>query len=100
MGGHRPDTNVLWVEIDCNGESTTAHSAGIFDGTGAFAVGAYPAFGQHFDGVIDEASVWRADKSGDCETLRDGGDGLQYPWDGGGGGGGTARRLLLLGVGK
>lgn len=36
---------------------TTAHTTGIFDGTGPFQLGAFQS-GTHFDGMIDEVGFW------------------------------------------
>ena len=57
VGRHRNGNNVE-IMINAVSEETATHTAGIYNGTAAFEIGAYNVNSSNFDGIIDEVGVW------------------------------------------
>lgn len=75
------------IGISVNGTAdTAAHSAGVFDGTGPFAIGArVNATSDYWDGLIDEFGFWRRVLSGaEITELYNAGAGRDYAYIAGG----------------
>lgn len=55
---HDPTNNVVGIQVNDGTANTTAHSAGIFDGNGAFQLSGVE-FGNYFDGLLWKVAIWR-----------------------------------------
>ncbi len=78
---HDATANQIGIAVNAGTANTTTHNSGIFDGTAAMYFGRNQnAAGEHFDGMIDEAALWknRTLSSGDRTTLYNSGNGLDY----------------------
>lgn len=83
---HDATANTVNIQINNGTVDSAAHSAGVFDGTGVFAIGATDAFGQYFDGLIDQVGFWkRVLTSQERTDLYNSGNGLSYAALAGGG---------------
>jgi len=78
VGRHRSGVGID-VSINAVSEESIAHTAGIFDGTALFQVGAYNAGASNFDGLIDEVGLWnRVLTDAEVAFLYNGGSGRSY----------------------
>jgi len=79
---HDSVNNVIGISVNAGTANTTAYSAGTFDSTKQFRIGAYNGFGGiYWDGLIDEFGFWkRVLTSGERTSLYNGGSGLAYPF--------------------
>jgi hypothetical protein len=83
--GHNASTNEIWISVDAATPVTASHSAGVFNGTAAFALGARVATdGDYFDGLIDEVGFWKRDIRADLAELYNSGSGRDYDYITGG----------------
>ena len=70
------DLTNIWIQPNGGTRDSTAFSAGIFDGTAAFAIGYETT--NFFDGVIDEVSIWnRSLSTAEGAQMWNGGYGLE-----------------------
>jgi hypothetical protein len=97
---HDATANTINIQVDNGTANSTAHSAGVFDGNGTFALGAYAQTpSKFFDGMIDEAAFWKRVLTADERTeLYNSGTGMACSSieGGGGGGGGVAEQELIF----
>ena len=56
---HDPTANTIGISVNAGTAVTDAHTTGVFDGTAPFTIGALPFPEQYFDGLIDEAFVYK-----------------------------------------
>jgi len=95
---HDATANEVGIQVNDGTADTAAATGGAIDDGGAFHLGAYPAFGQHWDGLIDQVGVYKKVLSaGEKTALYNSNNGLSYAAMGGGAA--TTPKLLLLGVG-
>jgi hypothetical protein len=87
MCGHRATANQIWIRVNAGSEVTAAYSAGTYDDTQPFYIGAFNA-GTTWDGLIGPVRFWKRDASGDATELYNAGAGRTYAYITGGGGGG------------
>jgi hypothetical protein len=95
---HNDAADQIKISVNCGTQDTTAHAAGMWDGTSDLTIGADAAPTNGWDGLIDAVGFWRADKTSDCASLYNSGSGLEYPF--GSGGSPASGGLLLRGVGN
>lgn len=79
--GHDSVANELFIQVDNGTTVTFSHSAGVFDNTADFLVGAYnAAVGAFFNGRIDELAFWkgRVPSLAERTELYNGGAGLAF----------------------
>jgi len=85
---HDAANNQIGISVNNGSAETTAHSTGVFQGTGTFAIGAEDGSGGNapYDGLIEQVAFWnRVLTSGERTTLYNSGAGLAYSsWGGGG----------------
>lgn len=86
---HNASSNDIWISVNGGAPITQSHTAGVFNGTSGFSIGARTDLTTPFDGLIDEVGFWKRDIRSDLSVLYNSGSGLAYPFGGG------ARRLLL-----
>jgi hypothetical protein len=89
IGVHDPTGNVIGVSVNGANLVTTGHTAGIWDGNGAFQIGGNSTFGGYANSDIDEVGLLKgyAFTNADCAALWNGGAGVAYanwrdPWPG------------------
>lgn len=78
---HDPTANEIGIDVNGSAD-TTAHSAGINDGSGDFRLGAETGPASFWDGLLDEVVIWRGVvlTSGERSEYRNGGTGIAYPF--------------------
>lgn len=82
---HDASANTVNIQVNDGGVDSSSHSAGVYVGTGDFAL-SWPTFSNHWDGLVDEVGFWkRVLTSGERTQLYNGGAGLAYSAFGGGG---------------
>lgn len=82
---HDSAANEIGISVNAGTPNTAAHTAGVNDGTGDFAIGGSPSFPLYFDGKICEVGFWKRVLTSDERTeLYNGGAGLAYPFASGG----------------
>jgi hypothetical protein len=80
---HDATANTLTIAVNNGTPISVSHSAGIYNGTGAFTVGGWPTFSEYFTGRIDSLGIWKRVLSSQDQTdLYNGGTGLEYPFAG------------------
>lgn len=85
---HNAATNELGISVNDGTVVTGSYSSGILAGSGQFEIGAYSAFGNHWDGLIDQVACWhRVISSSEVTQMYNSGNGLSYAGMGGAGGG-------------
>lgn len=94
---HDSVNNVIGISVN-DISDTAAHSAGVFDGTAAFAIGArVNADGDYFDGIIDEVGFWkRVLTSAEITELYNAGAGRDYAYIAGAAPATNRRRRVLI----
>lgn len=83
---HDSVNNLIGISINAGTPVTASdNSAGFVDGNGTFNIGRDPAFGQYWDGRINQVAMWkRVLTSDERTTLYNGGSGLAFTsWSGG-----------------
>lgn len=84
---HDATGNLIGIQVNNGTANTTSHSAGIFNGTAAFALGREGERADNFDGQMKLFRRWNRLLTADEKTqLYNSGSGLAYASFGGGGG--------------
>jgi hypothetical protein len=79
---HDATANEIAIQINNGTPVTAAYSAGSYDSAAPFQIGAYSAFSEYSDGLIDEVGLWkRLLTSDERSTLYNSGNGFAYPFD-------------------
>lgn len=79
---HDSVNNVLGISVNNTSESTVAHSAGVYDGTADFCIGAIANPTHFFDGLVGNVHIWnRVLSSAERTALYNGGTPIFYPFD-------------------
>lgn len=78
---HDSVNNLLKIQVNNTGWTTTSFSAGVFNGTTAFRLGENADGSVPCLGGVDEVGVWRRILTdAECTTLYNSGNGLSYPF--------------------
>lgn len=83
---HNAATNEIGLCVNDGTPVTASHTAGCYNSGAPFLVGGFPDYSNYFDGLVDEAAVWkRVLTSGEITTLYNAGAGTTYSDFAGGG---------------
>lgn len=84
--GHDSVNNEIWISVNDGTVDTTAHTGGVNDSTGRFAIGRLDVGGNYFNGYADEVGWWhKRVPASEITQFYNSGNGLAYPFGGGGG---------------
>jgi hypothetical protein len=76
---HDPAANTINIQVNNGTANSASHSAGVFDGTSAFTIGAKDNATLFMDGLIDEVGFWKRLLTADEKTfLYNSGNGRAY----------------------
>ncbi len=79
VGWHDSSANTINIQVNNGTVDSAAHSAGAFDSTSAFQIGALTAASYYMDGRIDEVGFWKKVLTAQERTdLYNNGSGLAY----------------------
>lgn len=76
---HDATANTINIQVNDGTVDSTSYSAGSYDGSAEFRIGAFDFYGAYWDGLIDQVGLWkRTLTSGERTSLYNGGSGLSY----------------------
>lgn len=69
VAAHDSVNNLIKLSIDGGAWTDAAYSAGMYNDTGDFNIGAFPFYGNNYDGLIDEVGIFDGVASSDDLTF-------------------------------
>lgn len=80
---HDSVADIIAISVNNGTPVTLAHTAGIFNSTSVFTLGALSGGGQHLNGALDELGIWKKVLTpAERDALYNSGAGLTYPFTG------------------
>jgi hypothetical protein len=81
VGWHDSVNNTLNIQVNNGTADSVSYSSGVFDGTTAFAIGAFNGAANILSGRVDAVGLWkRVLTVGERTTLYNSGAGAEYPF--------------------
>ena len=79
---HDPTGNTINIKVNNTAETPVSYSAGSYDSNAIFVIGSFAAFGENFDGIIDEVGIWkgRVLDASEMTDLYNSGNGRSYAY--------------------
>lgn len=76
---HDATANTINIQVNNGNVDSAAYTLGSYDSNGDFVIGAYPAFSEYFDGLIDQVGFWKRTLTTEEKTfLYNAGNGRSY----------------------
>lgn len=76
---HDASANTINIQVNDGTVDSQAYASGSYDDGGDFAIGAFPFYGNYWDGLVDQVGFWKRVLTTQERTdLYNAGDGLSY----------------------